>query len=274
MPKISLVSLVGLVSIIIIIVINLILTTTYAQSDIAGVYDISDKDAKDGDLMTFDPDNGIIRAGAPYSSHLFGILKDNPLAVYRRVDNSGKPIVRSGMINVNVTTLNGPIKSGDYITSSDIAGMGMKATDSGYAIGIANGSFDEKSGNSTAYQGKTIRSGTVPVTIGLVFADISAAGGQPGSSILNQAGNSLIKNIQTPQGFDRLMKFILAGLIMLIAIIFAFITLIRAIPKAIEAVGRNPLAKKSINLSLALNIGFIIVMIMVAALVTILVLRV
>jgi hypothetical protein len=54
-------------------------------------------------------------------------------------DGSGKPVIvgLAGRVPVKVSTKNGDIKPGDYITTSDIPGVGMKATEPGRVIGKA-----------------------------------------------------------------------------------------------------------------------------------------
>ena len=54
-------------------------------------------------------------------------------------DGSGKPVIvgLAGRVPVKVSTKNGDIKPGDYITTSDIPGIGMKATEPGRVIGKA-----------------------------------------------------------------------------------------------------------------------------------------
>jgi hypothetical protein len=50
-------------------------------------------------------------------------------------------VALSGRVPVKVTGKNGSIKAGDYITSSDIAGLGMKSTDAGQVVGQALNDF-------------------------------------------------------------------------------------------------------------------------------------
>ena len=55
------------------------------------------------------------------------------------IDGEGKPVIvaLSGRVPVKVTTKNGEIRPGDYITTSDISGVGMRATEAGRVIGKA-----------------------------------------------------------------------------------------------------------------------------------------
>ena len=54
-----------------------------------------------------------------------------------------------GQINVEVNLENGPIKAGDYITSSSLKGVGMKQTKPGVAIGQVLEDFDPVNGKGT-----------------------------------------------------------------------------------------------------------------------------
>ncbi|MDP3795198.1 MAG: hypothetical protein Q8R13_04725 [bacterium] len=56
------------------------------------------------------------------------------------------PIALVGRVPVKVSTENGPIKIGERIAVSSIKGMGMKATASGYTLGVALDNFDGSSG--------------------------------------------------------------------------------------------------------------------------------
>lgn len=64
---------------------------------------------------------------------------------------SGKgltPVVSDGIAHVRYNLQNGPIQKGDYITISSEAGVGMKATESGFTVGVAleNSDATEKPG--------------------------------------------------------------------------------------------------------------------------------
>ena len=47
-----------------------------------------------------------------------------------------------GIAHVRYNLQNGPIQKGDYITISSEAGVGMKATESGFTVGVALESSD------------------------------------------------------------------------------------------------------------------------------------
>lgn len=246
-------------------------STIYSQSDITNVFDITDKDTEDGDILIFTPEKGITRTNIAYDIHLFGVLQESPLLVFQRVDETGQPVARSGIAEVHVTTFNGPIKAGDGITSSEISGYGMKATISGHIIGVATSDFDETTGESIAYKDKQIVQGRVPVAVKIEYADLTTA--RSTNRLFQYIGASFFRNVQDPAGFGLLLKSLIAGVIILLSLAFGFIIISRSLPKAIEAIGRNPLARRSIILSIGLNIGFAIGITIVAIIASLIILR-
>lgn len=236
----------------------LITPLALAQSDIANVYDISDKEAQNGDILIITPEKGIGRTNIPYDIHLFGVLQDEPLVAFKKVDGTGKAVARSGVAKVNVTDANGPIKAGDGITSSETPGYGMKATISGHIIGVATADFNEAKGQ-------------IPVALKIEYADLTTA--RSANRLLQYIGTAFFKNVQDPEGFGLLLKSLIAGLIMIISLAFGFVIISRSIPKAIEAIGRNPLARRSILISISLNIGFAIAASLIGILAALIILR-
>jgi len=82
----------------------------------------------------------------PYAKEVIGIISEKPGFLMRgygfdeenQVDqNFVRPLSLSGRVPVKISTINGPIKIGDPITSSNIPGVGMKATKAGFIVGRA-----------------------------------------------------------------------------------------------------------------------------------------
>ncbi len=65
---------------------------------------------------------------------------------------TGAPLVLAGRVPVNVSLENGPISPGDYLGPSSLAGVAMRMTDAGRAVGIALDSFDGHGGGGGAGQ--------------------------------------------------------------------------------------------------------------------------
>lgn len=231
-----------------------LLFPTYTQSQAAEVtstYDIVDNQAADGDIL-ITTDKGLVRSQGSFDPKIFGILQNQSLIVYRDTAKNGKPVARSGIAQANVTNLNGPIKYGDYITTSPIAGKGQKATDSGYVIGIALESFNGEGGQAVDGPKGKVALGKINVAVKIEFAEIT----QPRfiGRLFSFIATALLENINDPQKIGNLIRLVTAGLVILLSFTLGFLTFSRSIVKSIEAVGRNPLAKNTIQLSMILNI--------------------
>lgn len=236
--------------------------------DFAYVYTIADKDAIDGDIISSTVDKGMIRSTYPYDLRTFGIIQDAPLIVYKSVDNVGSPVARSGTASVNITTINGPIVPGDYITTSEIPGKGQKATNSGYVIGIAMTSLGNTDGEEFSYQRQItgskqpapvekFRRGKVNVAVQIQYAELTTA--RTALRLLDSFNASLFTNVQNPDQFVKIFRYITAIVVVLISFAIGFFTFSKSIPKGIEAIGRNPLAQKAIMFSIIMNIFFTVV---------------
>lgn len=226
--------------------------------EVTSVYEISDNDALEGDILTA-TDQGLVRTNKGFDNKMFGVLQTQPILVYRNNDIKGKPVVRSGIATVNITTLNGPIKYGDYITSSSLAGKGQKASESGYVLGIALGVFDGTG------------AGKIPIAIRIEYAELTNP--RFAGRLFGFIGSSFLENIQDPKQLALIIRYIAAGLVVLLSFTFGFLTFSRSIAKSIEALGRNPLAKSTIQFSIVLNIILLIVTGIIGIVASILIVR-
>lgn len=132
-----------------------------------------------GDLVSADPNNPgqVILSSGAYDPNLMGAISTHPGFIANAPatpDPSQVPLALVGRIPVKVNTENGPIAIGDYITSSDTPGVGMKATQAGPVIGVALGNY---SGSGT---------GTVLVYIEPQFYNPTSATSLQGDGISSQ----------------------------------------------------------------------------------------
>lgn len=233
---------------------------TFAQTtgiDVAFTRPVADQDAITGDIV--EPGNGgLIRSRTAYSTKIYGVLQENSLFIYRKIaTDSSKPITRNGIVSVNVTTLTGDIKIGDYITSSPIPGKGQKANRPGYVLGVAMENFKTQGTKTINFEGASYPEGSILVALKPEFAGGVASGST--SRLIDQLGSQLFQNINDSEGFNRLIRYFIAGIVILIAFIVGFVTFARSIPKSIEAIGRNPLARSQIQFTIMLNIALTVV---------------
>ena len=231
------------------------------QFNIARTLVVDDKSAGDGDIVSLSNKNEtLVRSVKAYDERMYGVLVADPFMVYRTLTTI--PVTREGDALVNVSLMGGPIAVGDYITSSPLAGRGQKAEGlAGYMLGIALQSFDGKGASQSAqYQGKSYALGKIKVTVGIGPASpviTKSEGGILGT--LKQITTAILFNISTSKQAERIIRFILAILLIVIIIYVSYRTFGRNVTKGIEAMGRNPLAKGSIQAMITLNIILLII---------------
>lgn len=92
------------------------------------------------------------------------------------------------------------------------------------------------------------------VALRIEYAEISTA--RSVVRLLEYFNAALFRNIQNPEKFIQVLRYIGATMVVMMAFLISFITFSRSIPKGVEAIGRNPLASKAILFSIALNILF------------------
>lgn len=244
-----------------------------AQLEIAETFDMPEG-AADGDIISY-TEQGVVLSAREYDDKMFGVIETSPLVAYRRQDNTGMPILRNGTAEVNVTTINGPIKKGDFITSSAMPGKGAKAIASGYTIGVALDNFSETDGESADYDAegsnKQIRIGKINVAIKIEYAELGSA--RNANRLFDILNGALFRSVQDPERFVNIIRYVAAGLAVLISFLIGFFTLARTIPKGIEALGRNPLAKTTIQFGIILNIVFTVGIALVGIVAAIILLR-
>ncbi len=123
------------------------ITTSFGAYDVAEDYGTRDTTLQPGDVVSIDPNEGtFVDKSQPFDQHIIGVFSANPGIRLSQADstiNGGEaiPIALSGRVPVNVTTENGDIKPGDYLTSSSIPGVAAKAIKAGPVIGQAMESY-------------------------------------------------------------------------------------------------------------------------------------
>ncbi|MEK7602479.1 MAG: hypothetical protein AAB472_03265, partial [Patescibacteria group bacterium] len=126
-------------------------------ADLAEYYYASEP-LQPGDVVSLDPSYpaGIKKSSGAYDEHVLGVVSTAPGMVLgdvptptggvrkltdeeagNLVERTPYPLALAGRIPVNVSTENGPIEAGDYLTPSSVPGVAMKATKAGRVIGQA-----------------------------------------------------------------------------------------------------------------------------------------
>jgi len=127
-----------------------------AGSDIAESYNAAtDTPLTEGNIVSLDPTitDGVQPSQSAYDSTLVGVVSTQPGAVLGNASPQGSQILvaLAGRVPVQVTNANGNISIGDELTSSDIPGVAMRATEPGRVVGVAMENFasDPSAGTTT-----------------------------------------------------------------------------------------------------------------------------
>lgn len=165
-------------------------------------------------------------------------------------DNNHQVYVATfGRYNTLVSNQSGPIKTGDYVTISSLAGVGMKADSSeAIVLGKAAGNFDGTSNVEGTSTLKDISGKQVAVSLGRIPVDIGVAHNPLQQTIDNnlpgflRRASEIIAN--KPVSSTRVY---LSLAVLLISAVIAGSMLYAGIRNGLIAIGRNPLAKKTIT---------------------------
>lgn len=221
---------------------------THAQVEgIAEYVPIADSEVTDGDIITFT--NGRYeRARTPYDSNLIGVINTEPaIALNTRGPDSIWAVVTHHTVQTNVSNANGHIRAGDFITSSNEAGIGIKATTGGTVIGTALASFEPQDQRAV---------GQIPVEINITYAVPNNA--QPPDKQRSTVGQFLRILTSGAQAAaaepSTALRYIIAAIVLILSMGFGFLVFGRTAVNGIIAIGRNPLARRSIILAIFFNV--------------------
>lgn len=214
-------------------------TTVYSQTSGSGIaieVKIQDKEAPDGSIVVA-TEKGYALSSQPYQPNMFGVIVNQPAVSF--TGSGGKPVVSSGNVLVRVSSINGAIKEGDFVTSSQIPGVAMKATQSGYVLGTALESWQSENQEEI---GKILVS--VNIKTNIVSRDVR-------SNLLEVLQLGASAPILTPL---TTFRYLLAAAVAAAAFIIGFVFFGKVARSGVEALGRNPLAGKIIELSVIFNV--------------------
>ena len=157
----------------------------------------------------------------------------------------------SGTYNTLVSTQNGSIAIGDYVTLSSIDGVAMKAgtlDDQGTVFGRAQKPFDGKSltlgsstlKDSTGKDSKTVQLGSIPVTIDIRRNPNDKSTKSDLPEFLQRLGKAIAEKEVSP------IRIYLSLIITGMSLVAAIAVIYSGVRNSIVSIGRNPMSKKSI----------------------------
>jgi len=184
-------------------------------------------------------------------SRLFGVVvPPSSASVSLSGTGSGQvQVVTSGTADVLVSTAGGAIHVGDYITVSQIAGVGqLVGPSSTRVVGIAQSDFDgtgdgvaKRTIQNASGQSSEVAIGQIPVVIEV--STYTATNGEQSYVVpnwLQNLSNTLAGRSVSP------LRIIIAGLILVCALISISVLLYAAVRNSIISIGRNPLSRGSV----------------------------
>lgn len=170
-------------------------------ADLAEAYYSKDHSIGPGHLVRVDGSlkAGVQKTSGAYDDGALGIVTTEPgmiLGERTAASGQGKPVLLAlaGRVPVRVSLENGPIKAGDYLTSSSTPGVAMKATKPGQMVGKALEDFANPNPDSQ---------GTVMTFVNLtwanpnsgVTADNNLQAGAISAADLNVSGTTTTENL-------------------------------------------------------------------------------
>ena len=204
------------------------------SGQIANNVEVADSEASGGDILSKGSE-GLVRSEAAYDPNLFGVVVENPSIVLNQETSVSLPVISYGESLVNVSNQNGDIKRGDFISSSSKAGVGQKATESGFVLGKALEDLEGSSGQISVFVNIQYRTVEGKPSFGRLFTFLSTS-------------------MQKPENFPEVLRYLFALLVGGGAFFFGFFFFARSLRTGVEAVGRNPMAKTSIQLAMFVNL--------------------
>jgi len=228
--------------------------TIFKSKSFANTYDfavsvpIVDSNVEEGSIISF-VDNEYILSIEAYDNNMFGIVSSDPSLYLEDKNLQSYALVGSqGEMYVRVSTKNGNIAPGDYLTSSEIPGVAQKVDKSGRVLGIALEEYNSDDPNQIGLIG--------------VYVDIKAQLKQESltENLLTVITDGLSSAFLTPLAS---LRYIMALIVTAITFAIAFLSFSRLTSRGVEALGRNPLAGSSIKSVIVFN--FILTFIIIAS---------
>ncbi len=233
------------------------LSITVAQNTI-GSYGVAsyvvliDKNVQDGSIIS-STGKGFSLSQKAYDHSIFGVVNLKPAILFdlKNVPAGSYPIVTSGQVEVLVNGENGAIKKGDVITASSTKGIGMKAVRSGVVLGYSLADFTPKKPSDIT---------RVPLLIKIFSYTTESSISSSFWDIFN------LSQVAATEEPIRAFQYLMAALVLILSLLLGFASFSRLASRGVEALGRNPLAARIIQVGIVLNI-ILTMMIVVAGII-------
>lgn len=211
----------------------------YAQvtsSDIATMYQL-DTSLEPGSVVCI-KQGTLTSCTSSYDTGMFGVVTETPSGSFSDQvppENSAL-IIKTGKAILRVTNSAGDIKIGDLLTSSNTDGVAEKASRNGFVIAQSLEDYSED-GEGTILAAIDIHQTTS-------FTDVR-------SNLIELLREGLAFPILTPVA---VLRYILATFVLVSSFVLGFVYFGRMARTGVEAVGRNPMATRTIQFNIILNL--------------------
>ncbi len=227
--------------------LNAFAQTEYVSTGIAHPVLINEKSVKDGDIITV-TSSGYKLTSSPYDPSTYGVVTAIPAVAFRQINSKTTPVISFGKALVGVSTVNGAIKINDPITSSSIRGVGQKADINGFILGTALENYSNSNKNS----------------IGKILVSIDPHY----NSSFTESRTNILKSLRATAGAPlasplTTLRYLLAALVAIVSLVIGFVYFGRIARAGVEALGRNPLASRVIQIGIIINVALTIGIILI-----------
>ena len=203
---------------------------------------------ENGDIISA-TDKGNFLSTTEYDPQAIGVVATTPaIALKTSNEQKGIPVVNIGSTVVKVSGINGNIKRGDFITTSRVKGVGMKATRNGFIMGQALEDHTFANKNDV---------GLVAISLNVHFLQVP--GSAVNTSIMQIFSITQLAAYEEPL---KVFKYVISAVVLFVSFSAGFVIFSKAINTGIQALGRNPLAGRMIQLSIIFNVVLVIIIIM------------
>ncbi len=146
----------------------------------------------EGTLVSLSTTTGEVvqRAQGTYDPSLFGVVNISSVQTLGHINEHTVKVATAGRTYVRVNTENGPIVPGDYLTSSSVDGVAMKATGAGQVIGRAIEKFDK-----VGEEGLIVTTVEPSYYVGNTFA-LNSLGNMTAQSFASLTSKSFVKDVE------------------------------------------------------------------------------
>lgn len=194
--------------------------------------------------LTSQGSSEVVLATPEKAGELLGVVSERPLLEVSGGVGSVQ-VATQGAAYALVSDLNGQIRTGDRITASPIAGVGMRMTGNGTMVGSARADFasfqgEEHTITDTSGREHAVKIANIPVQVRVTeYTKSTVTAPQP----LQEAADTIAgRNVAA------IRVLIAAGLALLLLVVVG-ILIYAAIHTSILSFGRNPMAQKALRKS-------------------------